>query len=154
MTTTAVSSYLASLHADWRELAPGEWGLSVDAAGWPLHVGLALRDGLLHVQAEVAAAGALDPHELLHRNRRRPLVRFSHTSAGAVWVQAELPQAAVTEGELDRLLGLVFEAAEEARSGLTPPGGGTDPGRSGSPRAPGAGTTRAPAGGGPPRDGP
>jgi hypothetical protein len=112
----AVTSYLASAGVPWREVAPGEWGLEADAGGWPLHVGIALRDGLLRMQAEVVGPGALDPHMLLHRNRRRPLVRFAETAAGAVWVQAELPLAAVSETELDRTLGLLVEAADEARA--------------------------------------
>jgi len=115
---TAVTSYLASAGVDWREVAPGEWGFSTDAGGWPLHVGIALRDGLLRVQAEVCAAGQADPHALLHRNRRRPLVRFSETLAGVVWAQAELPASAVSAEELDRVLGLLLEAVEEARGAL------------------------------------
>src|SRR5687767_519752 len=102
-----VESFLASLEADTRRVAEGEWGLTVDAAGWPLHVGLALRDGLLRAQAEVLPAGALDAHDLLHRNRTLALVRFTHTSAGAVWIQGDLPRVAVAPAELDRLLGLI-----------------------------------------------
>ena len=116
MTTSAVTTYLSSAGVPWREVAPGEWGLTVEAAGWPLDVGIAQRDGLLRVQAEVCGPGAVDAHWLLHRNRRRPLVRFTETAAGVVWVQAELPLSAVTAAELDRVLGLVFEAAEEARA--------------------------------------
>ncbi len=112
----AVTSYLASAGVPWREVAPGEWGLEADAGGWPLHVGIALREGLLRMQAEVLGPGAIDPHWLLHRNRRRPLVRFTETAAGAVWVQAELPLSAVTADELDRILGLLLEAADEARA--------------------------------------
>jgi hypothetical protein len=119
-----VTSYLASTGVPWREVAPGEWGFSTEAGGWPLHVGIALRDGLLRVQAEVAGPGALDPHALLHRNRRRPLVRFTETGAGAVWVQADLPLVAVDEAELDRTLGLLVEAAQEARAAARPGSGG------------------------------
>ena len=114
----AVTSSLASAGVDWREVAPGEWGFSTDIGGWPLHVGMALRDGFLRVQAEVCDAGAVDPHMLLHRNRRRPVVRFSETLAGVVWVQAELPESAVTADEIDRLLGLLLEAVEETRNSI------------------------------------
>jgi hypothetical protein len=37
------------------------------------------------------------------------------TAAGAVYVQGELPEAAVTASEVDRLLGLLVAAAEEVR---------------------------------------
>lgn len=111
-----VEQFLASLDADVRCVASGEWGVSLDdVGGWPLHVGLALRDGLLQVQCEAAPAAVLDAHDLLHRNRRGVLVRYTHTSAGAVWVQAELPVEAVTAQWLDRVLGLVVEAAVAVR---------------------------------------
>ena len=87
----AIETYLAALDGETRRVAPGEWGLTVDAAGWPLHVGVALRDGLLRAQAEVVEPGRIDDHVLLHWNRSLPLVRFSHTGAGAVWVQGDLP---------------------------------------------------------------
>ena len=118
MNSDAVTAYLASAGVDWREVAPGEWGFSTDAGGWPLHVGIAAKDGLLRVQAEVCDAGRVDPHELLHRNRRRPLIRFSETLAGVVWVQAEIPSSAVSGEELDRVLGLLLEAVEEVRGAL------------------------------------
>ena len=118
MSAAAVQAFLEQLDAPSRTVAAGEWGLSVEAGGWPLHVGLALRDGLLRMQAEVAGPGQLDEHLLLHRNRRRALVRFSHSEAGAVWIQADLPLAAVSAAELDRTLGLLVEAAEEARQAV------------------------------------
>jgi hypothetical protein len=110
-----VDGFMTTLEGDTRRLAPGEWGVTVEAGGWPLHVGVALRDGLLRAQAHVAAPGALDPHTLLHWNRQVPLVRFSHTSEGEVWIQAELPAAAITARELDRVLGLLVRVAGEAR---------------------------------------
>jgi hypothetical protein len=110
-----VDGFIAALDGDTRRLAADEWGVSVEAGGWPLHVGVALRDGLLRAQAQVAAPGALDPHTLLHWNRQVPLVRFSHTSEGEVWVQTELPPSAITARELDRVLGLLVRVAGEAR---------------------------------------
>ena len=103
------------LEGDQRRVAAGEWGLTVDAAGWPLHVGVALRDGLLRAQAEVVGPGRIDPHVLLHWNRSLPLVRFSHTGAGAVWVQGDLPPEAVTAERLDGFLGLLVRVATQAR---------------------------------------
>jgi hypothetical protein len=110
-----VETYLGTLEAESRTVAPGEWGLTVDAAGWPLHVGLAYRDGLLRAQAEVLGADQLDDHELLFRNRSLVMVRYAHTGAGAVWVHGELPPELVTAEWLDRFLGMLVEAAVVAR---------------------------------------
>ena len=106
-----VSSFLASLDAESRQVAPGEWGLTVEAAGWPLHVGLAFRDGLLRAQAEAVGPEQVASHELLYRNRGLVLVRYAENGAGAVWVHGELAPELVTPEWLDRLLGLLVEAA-------------------------------------------
>src|SRR3954469_12450817 len=118
-----VDEYVAGLEGESRRVAEGEWGLSVDAAGWPLHVGVALRDGLLRAQAEVIGPGQIDPHTLLHWNRTLPLVRFAETSAGAVYVQGELPLAAVEPDQLDAFLGLLVRVATEARERAGGPAG-------------------------------
>ncbi len=110
-----MDAYLETLDAEWRRVARGEWGLTVDAAGWPLHVGLAFRDGLLRAQAEVVGPDALSDHELLFRNRGLVMVRYAHSGAGAVWVQGELPPELVSAQWLDRLLGSLVEAATVAR---------------------------------------
>jgi hypothetical protein len=110
-----VDEFMRSLDGDVRQLAPGEWGLTVEAGGWPLHVGVAVRDGFVRAQAQVAEPGALDEHQLLFWNRQTQLVRFAHTRAGEVHIMGELPQAAATPKELDRLLGLLVQAAEGAR---------------------------------------
>ena len=111
----AIETYLDALEGDTRRVAAGEWGLTVDAAGWPLHVGVALRDGLLRAQAEVVDPGRVDDHVLLHWNRSLPLVRFSHSGAGAVWVQGDLPVEAVSTERLDGFLGLLVRVATQAR---------------------------------------
>jgi hypothetical protein len=111
-----VDAYLATLDAQSRNVAPGEWGLTVDAGGWPLHVGLAHRDGLLRAQAEVVGPDTVSEHELLFRNRSLMLVRYAHTGAGAVWVHGELPPELVTPQWLDRLLGMLVEAATVVRT--------------------------------------
>jgi len=116
-----LQTFLRGLDVDHRRVAPGEWGLSPDCAGWPLHIGVALRGGLLCVQGEAVGAGRIDPSLLLHRNRLGVLVRFTQTRSGAVWVQAEIPLAAVDAAELDRVLGLVVEAAEWARQAAAGP---------------------------------
>jgi hypothetical protein len=110
-----VDTYLEGTEAEWRKVADGEWGITVDAAGWPLHIGLALRDGLLRAQAEVVGPDQVDDHEILFRNRGLILVRYAHTGAGAVWVHGELPPELITPTWLDRLLGLLVDAATVAR---------------------------------------
>ena len=117
-TRDVVDRYLAALDGDTRRVADDEWGLTVEAAGWPLHVGVAIRDGLLRAQAEVVAAGRLDPHSLLHWNRGMPHARFTETGAGDVWVEADLPLEAVTPERLDGFLGLVVRVATQARERL------------------------------------
>jgi hypothetical protein len=114
----AVEKSLRNSGVAWRRVAAGEWGMTVPAGGFDLHVGLSVRRGLLAAQAEVVGPGVADEHALLRRNRTQRLVRFAHTAAGAVYVQGELPAAAVTPGEVDRLLGLLVDAAEELRSAV------------------------------------
>jgi hypothetical protein len=115
----AVEEALRESGVAWRSAAPGEWGLTVPAGGWELHVGLALRGGMLAAQAEVLGPGAASERALLRRNRTLRLVRFSLTAAGAVYVQGELPEAAVAAPEVDRLLGLLVAAAEEVRGAVS-----------------------------------
>jgi hypothetical protein len=111
-----VADFLASLGAPWREVAEGEWGLTVDAAGWPLHVGLAWRDGLLRAQCEAVGADRVSEHELLFRNRGLVMVRYAQSGAGAVWVHGELPPELVTPEWIDRLLGMLVDAATVVRN--------------------------------------
>jgi hypothetical protein len=102
--------------AGGRELAPGEWGLTLpDVGGWPLDVGLRLQRGVLRAQAFVAPAGTVDEHELLVRNRGLVMVRFSHTGSGDVWLVGEAFAEDVDERSVDRLLGLLVQAAADVR---------------------------------------
>jgi hypothetical protein len=113
---SVADAYIASLGATARRVADGEWGVTIeDAAGWPLHVGMRLRDGFLRAQAEVSGADQISDHELLFRNRSLRLVRLAHTGAGDVWIVGDLPEAAVSAAELDRLLGLLVAAAVDVR---------------------------------------
>ena len=115
MANEAIQAVVAG--AGGRRLAAGEWGLRVDdVGGWPLDVGVRLRRGVLRAQAFVAGAGALDEHELLVRNRGLLLVRFAHTGAGDVWLVGELLEEHVDERSVDRLLGLVVQAAADVRA--------------------------------------
>jgi hypothetical protein len=125
---SVADAYLASLGEAARRVADGEWGVTIeDVAGWPLHVGIRLRDGFLRAQAEVAGPDQVSDHELLFRNRSLRLVRLAHTGAGAVWVVGDLPATAVSAAELDRLLGLLVAAATDVRQRCqrcgTPPAG-------------------------------
>ncbi len=108
---SVVSSFLASLDAPSRQVAEGEWGLTLDAVGWPLDIGIAFRDGLLRAQCEAVGPGSVSEHELLFRNRGLVLVRYAQSGAGAVWVHGELPPELVTPEWLDRFLGLLLDAA-------------------------------------------
>lgn len=112
---TLVAQFVAALDGETRQLAFAEWGITVDAAGWPLHVGVAIRDGLLRAQAHVIEAGRIDPHDLLRWNRQVPFVRFAHTADGEVWIAGDLPLTAVSHAELDRFLGLLVLTATQAR---------------------------------------
>ena len=115
-----IDAYVAALPGDHRRLGHAEWGVTVaaDAAGGrPLDVGLRVADGLLRVQAFAAPADeAFDPWGLLFVNRRTRLVRFGCTGSGDIWVHGDVPVAAVDERMVDRLLGLVVEAALLARN--------------------------------------
>ena len=95
-----------------RRVADGEWGLEIECAGAPLHIGLRVHRGLLRAQAAVAWPGAHDPAELLHRNRSLELVRYASTRAGEVWVVGDVP---AENADVDRLLGALVEAAGTAR---------------------------------------
>jgi hypothetical protein len=103
-----------------RRLAHGEWGITVPGDqldGEPLDIGLRLSDGLLSAKA-VALHGAsdLDPWLLLWWNRQTRLVRFGATKSRDVWVHADVPAPDVDERGVDRLLGLVVEAALAVRA--------------------------------------
>ena len=115
MAHEAVQSVVSG--AGGRSLAHGEWGLTVpDVGGWPLDVGVRLRRGVLRAQAFVASAGAVDEHELLVRNRGLLLVRFAHTGSGDVWMVGEVLSEHITEASVDRLLGLLVQAASDLRT--------------------------------------
>ena len=92
---SVVDAYIAGLEGETRQVAFAEWGITVDAAGWPLHVGVAIRDGVLRAQAQVIEAERIDPHDLLRWNRQIPFMRFAHTRDGEVWIQGDLPLSAV-----------------------------------------------------------
>ena len=114
-----VDTYVGALPGETRRLAHAEWGITVaaeQAGGWPLDVGLRIADGLLRVQAPVAAADeGLDPWVFLHWNRQTRLIRFGCTRTHDIWIHADVPVAQLDEELVDRLLGLVVEGAVAGR---------------------------------------
>ncbi len=113
-----VEAYLTGLPGAARRLAHAEWGLRIeeDQLGGPLDVGVRIADELLRAQALALAADPdLDVRLLLHWNRQTRLVRFGSTRAGDVWVHADVPILGLDERGVDRLLGLVVQAAARAR---------------------------------------
>jgi Putative bacterial sensory transduction regulator len=125
----AIESYLSGLpDLRARRLAQAEWGLTVpgdELDGEPLDVGLRLADGLVRAQAVALHGGAeLDPWMLLWWNRQTRLVRFGCTRSRDIWVHADVPATGLDERGVDRLLGLVVEAALNVRGLRQPAGAG------------------------------
>jgi hypothetical protein len=110
-----LAAFLRALDCDAREVAAGEWGFELEAGGWPLHVGVAVRGDFVRAQALVVGAGRLDPHQLLYWNRQAPLVCFAENGAGEVFVCGEVPVDGLSAQTLDSFLGLLVAAAARAR---------------------------------------
>jgi hypothetical protein len=117
---THIARFMSSLETQVREVAPGEWGLVLDAAGYPLEVGVSIRGELLRAQAAVLPAGVIDPHQLLYWNRQAPFVCFAENMAGEVFICGELPVATLDHETLDRFLGLLLASAARAREFVLP----------------------------------
>ena len=115
-----VAQALQALDLGHRTVADGEWGLRVELTSWPLDIGFALTAGgtWLRLQGEVCGPGQADPQSLLHRSRLTPVAKLTTTSAGAVWVEAWLPVAAVDAGQLDHVLGLMAATTADVRAQL------------------------------------
>jgi len=118
-----IEEYLSGLPQPHRRLAETEWGFTVEAAGWPLDVGIALRDGLFRVQAPVCEADRIPEGTLLWWNRRLPLLRFAATQDGEVWLCCDLPVTSIDQRQLDRTLGLFVLTATQARQQAYLPAG-------------------------------
>lgn len=114
-----VDAYIGALPGASRRTAHAEWGLTLDAehgGGWPLDVGVRIADGLLTAKAHALSDPEhIDPWMLLWWNRSTRQVRFGSTQGREIWVHADMPATAVSERDLDRLLGLVVEAAIAVR---------------------------------------
>ena len=111
-----VEEYLSSLPSSHRRLAATEWGFTAEAGGWPLDVGVSLRDGLFRVQAPLVGSDQISERTLLWWNRRLPLVKFACDQSGEIWLCCDLPLSSVTPRELDRVLGLFVLTATQARN--------------------------------------
>lgn len=114
-----IDEYVAGLSGQSRRLAHGEWGVTLEpeqAAGWPLHVGITVAEGIVRAKAHALDSDeGIDPWMLLWWNRQTRMARFGCTREREVWVHADLPVAAVDSHEVDRLLGLVVEGAIAVR---------------------------------------
>ncbi len=110
-----VARFMASLETEVREVAPGEWGLTLDAVGYPLEVGVIIRGSFVRAQAAVLPAGVIDPHQLLYWNRQAPFVCFAENRAGEVFVCGELALESLSAETLDQFLGLLLASAARAR---------------------------------------
>ncbi len=117
-----VAGFLSSLDAEVRTVASGEWGLTLEAVGFELDIGIAIRGPLLRAQAAVLPGGLIDPHQLLYWNRQAPLVCFAENRAGEVFVCGELPLESIATETLDRFLGLLVASATRARELVTKAG--------------------------------
>ena len=110
-----LARFMSSLDGDVREVAPGQWGMVLEAAGYVLDVGVAIKGDLLRAQAAVLPPGVIDPHQLLYWNRQAPFVCFAENQAGEVFVCGELPLESLDPETLDRFLGLLLASATRAR---------------------------------------
>lgn len=114
-----VRTHLAGSGAAWAEDSPGRF--SVELPGerkLKTSCSLAVRDHSLVVNAFVAR----HPDEnvegvyrwLLERNARLSGVAFAVDGAGDIYLVGRLPLDAVTPEQLDRLLGVVLDAADSS----------------------------------------
>lgn len=117
--TSVVRDHLADSGAPWEESRPGRF--SVELPGerkLKTSCSLAVGDHSLTVNAFVAR----HPDEntegvhrwLLERNARLSGVAFAVDSAGDIYLVGRLPLEAVTPAEVDRLLGVVLDAADSS----------------------------------------
>jgi Putative bacterial sensory transduction regulator len=110
---------LQATGAAWEETAPGRFAVQLPGERKQRTVcSLAVGDHSLVVNAFVARCPD-ENHEavwrwLLERNSRLYGVAFSVDGAGDIYLVGRLPLAAVTPDEVDRILGVVLEAADSS----------------------------------------
>jgi hypothetical protein len=114
-----VRHHLAGIGAEWDEPAPGRF--SVELPGerkLKTSCSLAVREHSLVINAFVARRP--DENEpgvhrwLLERNGRLSGVAFAVDAGGDIYLVGRLPLHAVTADEVDRVLGVVLEAADSS----------------------------------------
>ncbi|MGH8775750.1 MAG: YbjN domain-containing protein [Jiangellaceae bacterium] len=115
----AVRDHLAGAETPWEESAPGRF--SVELPGerkLKTSCSLAVREHSLVVNAFVARCPDENHAEvhrwLLERNARLSGVAFSVDGHGDIYLVGRLPLHAVTPSEVDRLLGVVLDAADSS----------------------------------------
>ena len=114
-----VRAYLGDCGEPWDETSPGTF--SVELPGerkLKTSCSLAVRDHSLVVNAFVSRH-ADENHEavfrwLLERNARLSGVAFAVDQVGDIYLVGRLPLHAVTTDEIDRLLGVVLDAADSS----------------------------------------
>jgi hypothetical protein len=110
---------LEATGAVWEESAPGRFAVQLPGERKQRTVcSLAVGDHSLVVNAFVARCPD-ENHEavwrwLLERNSRLYGVAFSVDGAGDIYLVGRVPLSAVTPDEIDRLLGVVLEAADSS----------------------------------------
>lgn len=121
MTVETVESFLRSREISATRIAPSTWALAVP--GEAKHqIGVLFSLGEQTFRAESFFMRRPLENEadvyamLLRRNRRATPARFALDDVGDVYITAEFPAAAVTEDELDRVLGAIVLATEETFS--------------------------------------
>jgi Putative bacterial sensory transduction regulator len=116
---TEIRGALEATGAVWEETAPGRFAVQLPGERKQRTVcSLAVGDHSLVVNAFVARCPD-ENHEavwrwLLERNSRLYDVAFSVDGAGDIYLVGRLPLAIVTPDEIDRLLGVVLEAADSS----------------------------------------
>lgn len=115
--TEEIRRSLAGLDLDWSEGEPGLFSVSLPGTR-KLITECALEVGryVVGVRAFVARNPDQDHaavyRRLLERNLKLSGVAFSVDSAGDIYLTGRLPLAAVSEAEIDRILGIVADTAD------------------------------------------
>ena len=106
---------MSSLDADVQQLAPDDWQITLEAAGFALEVSVAIHGAFLRARAAVLPPGLIDPHQLLFWNQQAPLVCFAENRAGEILMSGEIPLRSLDREILDQFLGLLVTSAGRAR---------------------------------------
>lgn len=117
--TAAVQAALVAAGVDWAQTGPAAFTTTLPGSHrLATAVSLLVGGHTLSVNAFVARRPEENAAEvyawLLGRNARLPGVAFALDRLGDVYLVARLPLAAVSEAEVDRLLGAVLTAADES----------------------------------------